>query len=61
MLLGGIICWWPPRKKRSVALIEQEAMQVPDPVGVVSTGGGTLASTSLDIVDLANHNQEGTQ
>ena len=61
MLLGGIICWWPPRKKRSVALIEPEAMQVPDPVGVVSTGGGTLASTSLDIIDLANHNQEGTQ
>ncbi|HYX49582.1 MAG TPA: cytochrome c-type biogenesis CcmF C-terminal domain-containing protein, partial [Ktedonobacteraceae bacterium] len=31
MLLGGIICWWPPRKKRPAALTEIEANQVSDP------------------------------
>ena len=51
-------------KKKTVPLlaIEQEAMQVPDPVGVVSTW---RRNVGIDLTgessDLANHNQEGTQ
>ncbi|HYX51786.1 MAG TPA: cytochrome c-type biogenesis CcmF C-terminal domain-containing protein, partial [Ktedonobacteraceae bacterium] len=62
MLLGGIICWWPPRKKRPAALTEIEANQVSDPVGagVVPSAGGTLALTSLDSIDLLGENKEGT-
>jgi cytochrome c-type biogenesis protein CcmF len=62
MLLGGIICWWPPRRKRPVTLTELEAIPVPDPVGVVvvSSGGETLVSSSMDSIDLPTENKGGT-
>ena len=49
MLVGGIICWWPPRRKRPITLSELKAVPVPDPVGamVVSSGGETLVSPSV--------------
>jgi len=61
MLLGGIICWWPPRRKRPITLSELKAVPVPDPVGamVVSSGGETLVSPSVDIIDLPNENKGG--
>jgi cytochrome c-type biogenesis protein CcmF len=50
MLLGGIICWWPERRKRRVLVTEPvtEKETVPNRVGagVVQGGEGTLASPS---------------
>jgi cytochrome c-type biogenesis protein CcmF len=52
MLLGGIICWWPQRRRQRIAASEAGVVQEPaaEPVGagVVRSGGGTLASPSLE-------------
>ncbi len=50
MLLGGIICWWPERKKRRILVTEpvteKETVSNHVGAGVVPGGEGTLASPS---------------
>ena len=43
MLLGGIICWWPEKRKQRITLsISSEAVPEPVGAGVMSGGEGTL-------------------
>ena len=46
MLLGGIICWWPQRRRRHVAAVIplSEKESASSHVGAGKSGVGTLAS-----------------
>ncbi len=54
MLLGGIICWWPERRKRRVGIIEADELKETVPArvgaGVVLGGVGTLGSPSVGVI-----------
>jgi cytochrome c-type biogenesis protein CcmF len=53
MLLGGITCWWPQRRKRHIAVtvprIEKELAYNRVGAGVGPGGAGTLASPSVGV------------
>src|SRR5712692_4889571 len=54
MLLGGIICWWPERRKRRFGIIEADEIKETVPArvgaGVVLGGVGTLGSPSVGVI-----------
>jgi len=76
MLLGGIICWWPERRKRHVGVIEADTIKESAPAragwepkdahptrvgaGVVLGGEGTLGSPSAGVIRSPSDNEEAT-
>jgi cytochrome c-type biogenesis protein CcmF len=59
MLLGGIICWWPERRKRRPPAVT-EPITLPDRVGagMVSGGEGTPGSPPVGRIPGAPDNEE---